>query len=153
MIDQLDKDLYDESALIEIKVPLHTPYIPDRNTYERYDGQFEVNGVTYNYVKRKISADTLYMLCLPNKQSTRLLAVKKEYGKQVIDLPSQKKEKDSPIKKAGEQPQCQDKPDAISFMTATTSLIHQDGYIRAKLSETYIPKEDQPPEASFISLT
>ena len=51
---RLDRDDYDESQLIEIKVPVDMPYQSDWAGFERYDGEIEVNGIHYKYVKRKV---------------------------------------------------------------------------------------------------
>ncbi|WP_205509991.1 hypothetical protein [Longitalea arenae] len=84
---RLDNDQYDNSELIEVKVALHMPYIQSRTGYERVDGEAEVDGFYYSYVKRKISNDTLYLLCLPNKQKTELNAARIEYVGKAHDAP------------------------------------------------------------------
>ncbi len=146
LIVQLDKNNYDESALLEIKVPLHTPYITGDNTYERVDGQAVVNGIRYNYVKRRIDGDTLYMLCLPDTKGTKLLAAKNEYGKQVSDIPSGKKEKDAPEKKGGPSLPYPNKEMYFSFSLIQSSIVQGGSFINYHLPSAFIIPQEQPPD-------
>ncbi|MBL7697643.1 MAG: hypothetical protein JNK79_05775 [Chitinophagaceae bacterium] len=86
---------FDESTLIEIRVPLNAPYLSNNSTdFERYDGELELDGVHYKYVKRKIVNDELVLLCLPNKSKTELQNSRNEFFKLVNDLNhTQSKEK------------------------------------------------------------
>ena len=61
---RLDSDNYDESDLISIKVANNLPYT-NAKKFERVNGQIEIAGVQYNYVKIKVSADSLELLCIP----------------------------------------------------------------------------------------
>ena len=84
-VEELDNGNYNESELLEIKVPLHLPYYTSLNEYERYDGEIELNGIHYNFVKRKIQDDTLYLLCLPNHVKTELYKAKNELAAEQSD--------------------------------------------------------------------
>jgi hypothetical protein len=79
MVSKLDKGHYTENELVEMKVPYHQLYFPNSQEYTRYDGEIDINGTHYNYVKRKFSNDTLYILCIPNKVNTDLASVKNNY--------------------------------------------------------------------------
>jgi len=92
LTQQLDNNQYNDSELIEVKIALHTPYLTSWSAYERVDGEVEVNGVVYSYVKRKIHNDTLSLLCLPNKNKTQLRAARVEYAGHVNDVPSNAKD-------------------------------------------------------------
>lgn len=83
---QLDQHQYDESSLIEIRVPLNMPYQVANSDYERYDGEIEYNGIHYKYVKRKIEDGQLVLLCLPNETKMRLQSARDEFFKMVNDL-------------------------------------------------------------------
>jgi hypothetical protein len=83
---RLDKNDYDESQLIEIKVPINMPYQSDWAAFERYDGEIEVNGVHYKYVKRKVQDGQLVLKCIPNQTKQRLENVKDDLFKIVNDL-------------------------------------------------------------------
>jgi hypothetical protein len=88
LAQQLNNHQYNDSELIEVKIALHTPYLTSWSDYERVDGEAEVNGLYYTYVKRKIHNDTLYLLCLPNKTKTQLNAARIEYANKVQDVPA-----------------------------------------------------------------
>jgi hypothetical protein len=83
----LDQAGYDQSQLISIKVPLTSlSYYNSSTNFERVDGQIEVNGILYKYVKRRIYKDSLEMLCIPNSSAMGLAAAKNAFFQQVNDL-------------------------------------------------------------------
>lgn len=92
---QIDNAAYDESSLIELRVPLNAPYLAGNSTsFERYDGELEIDGVHYKYVKRKIENGELVLMCLPNESKTRLQDSENHFFQLVNDLNhSTKKEK------------------------------------------------------------
>ena len=83
---RLDKNLYDESQLIELKVPMNLPYQTNWSAYQRYDGEIEVEGIMYKYVKRKVANDTLYLMCTPNTKKMNLETAKNDFFKLSNDL-------------------------------------------------------------------
>jgi hypothetical protein len=92
---KLDKDQYDESTLIQIRVPLNMPYIADWKEFEKYEGETEINGIHYKYVKRKIEKGELVLLCIPNQQKTNLQAAGQNFFKLVNDIQQPGAKKDS----------------------------------------------------------
>lgn len=80
---------YSDEQLVEIHIPLNMPYFSDKD-YEEIYGETDWNGQHYQYVKRKVSGNTLYLLCLPNKEKTSIAKVKNEFTKAVNDIPSNK---------------------------------------------------------------
>ena len=99
MIAMLDKNNYNEHELIQIKYALNAPYITNNISYERCDGQIELNGVQYNYVKRMVQNDTLYIYCIPNHQKTELNKTENLYAKQNADNTPGKTSEQSALKK------------------------------------------------------
>ena len=93
---QLDRDEYDEAQLIEIKVPVNMPYQTDWAGFERYDGEIEVNGIHYKYVKRKVQDGQLVLKCIPNHTRQRLESAKEDLFKISNDL-----QQDNAAKKTG----------------------------------------------------
>jgi hypothetical protein len=89
----LNENSFDESDLISIKVPARhfSDYINAR-AFERVDGQVEIKGVMYNYVKRKLFNDSLELLCIRNTKATKLRSANNEFFRLVNDL-SQKEDK------------------------------------------------------------
>jgi hypothetical protein len=84
---QLDLDQYDPSRLIEMRVPLNMPYQLNSSDFERYDGEIEIKGAHYKYVKRKVENGQLVLLCLPNETKMQLQSARDEFFKLVNDLP------------------------------------------------------------------
>lgn len=94
---RLDQHHYDESQLLEMRVPLAMPYQSDWSGFERCDGEIEINGIHYKYVKRKVENGQLVLLCLPNETKMRLQSARDDFYKLVNDLrhPSSNKKSDS----------------------------------------------------------
>jgi len=84
---KLDNDDYDDAQLISIKIPVtHLAYYNSSDKFERVDGQVEMNGVQYKFVKRRIYKDSVEMLCIPNQTAMSLQSAKDEFFKLVNDL-------------------------------------------------------------------
>jgi hypothetical protein len=66
---------YTESDLVEIKIPLNMPYYSDKD-YEAAYGETIYNGKLYRYVKRKITGNTLHLLCIPHQEKNNLVSFK-----------------------------------------------------------------------------
>lgn len=81
---------YSDDQLVEIKIPLNMPYFSDKD-YEEVYGERDWNGQHYRYVKRKVSNNVLYLLCLPNTEKTNIANVKNEFTKAVNDVPGNNK--------------------------------------------------------------
>ena len=99
MVALLDKSNYSENDLVQLKFVLNTPYIQSNTSYERCDGEVEYNGVQYNYVKRRVQKDTLYLYCIPNKEKTDISNSKNLYAKQNADNSSDKSSEQTALKK------------------------------------------------------
>ena len=93
---KLDRNDYDEDQLIEIKVPVNMPYQTDWAAFERYDGEIEVNGIHYKYVKRKVQDGQLVLKCIPNQAKQHLESAKGDLFKMTNDL-----QQDNAAKKSG----------------------------------------------------
>jgi hypothetical protein len=94
---QLDRNNYDESSLVEMRVPLNMPYNVSSSDFERVNGEIEINGIHYKYVKRKVEDGQLVLMCLPNDTKMQLESAKDDFYKLVNDLqhPSQSKSPDT----------------------------------------------------------
>jgi hypothetical protein len=95
---RLDDNNFDESQLISVKVPAtNLGYYANTSSFERVDGIVEINGIQYNYVKRRVFNDSVEMLCIPNHTAMQLKDAKNEFFKLVNDLqnPAQGKKSDS----------------------------------------------------------
>lgn len=97
MISALDEDQYDDSELVTIKLPSSLPYYTNSKSFTRMDGEIEISGVHYNYVKCRMYKDSVEYLCIPNQARTKLDNARDEFYKLVNDLqhPSQNKKTDN----------------------------------------------------------
>jgi hypothetical protein len=82
----LDQDNYDESSLIEMRVPLHLPYQNNWSDFERFNGEIEIAGVHYKYVKRKVERGELVVMCIPNEKRTKIESSRDDYFMLMNDL-------------------------------------------------------------------
>lgn len=82
----LDENNYDETALISLKVPAGLPYYSNSPAYERVDGVIIMDGIHYNYVKRRLFNDSLEYLCIPNQEKMRLGHAKHAFFVLINDL-------------------------------------------------------------------
>jgi hypothetical protein len=99
LVEQLDNKEYNDDDLLEMKVPLPMPYQTNWSSFERYDGEIEINGIHYNYVKRKVVNDTLILLCIPNHDKMKLNSAKEQFFSLVNDI-SQTPDHKSPSPKS-----------------------------------------------------
>jgi hypothetical protein len=83
---KIDLNDYDESELLEMRVPLNMPYQVQSSGFERIDGEIEINGIHYKYVKRKIDNGELVLLCVPNHGKTQWKHATGTYYQLVNDL-------------------------------------------------------------------
>ncbi|MFT3705340.1 MAG: hypothetical protein QM802_23430 [Agriterribacter sp.] len=147
MTQRLDNNAYNNKELIEIKVPLHMPYLVSSNEFERVDGQLELKGITYTYVKRKVMNDTLHLLCLPDFDKTSLYKAKAAYANQNTDAASGKKDASStPVKKLnkGSDYNYIIHYYSIACQQPTAGLMH--AFVSTKVPVVFIHAPVQPPD-------
>ena len=150
MVASLDQNNYSDADLISIKVPaVHLSSYVNSKEFQRVDGTIDIEGVQYNYVKRRYTEDSLELLCIPNKTATRLQTAKNEFFKLVNDLqhPGQSKKSDQHNTSfkgfngeyyAGIQ----------SFVISDLSVIRQkatDHYL-LQIPSVYLTRAGQPPD-------
>lgn len=83
---QLDIDNYSDVELISIKVPLSIPYGPNSQNFEKVEGNIDINGINYQYVKRRFYKDTLELMCIPNTATTNIKNAREEFSKLANDF-------------------------------------------------------------------
>jgi hypothetical protein len=93
---KLDRNDYDDAQLVEISVPVNLPYQTDWSGFERFDGEIEVNGIHYKYVKRTIQNGHLILKCIPNQAKQQLETARGDLFKIANDL-----QQDNGAKKSG----------------------------------------------------
>ena len=65
---------------------MSVPYQIERKDFERFDGEVNLNGKIYKYVKRKVCDGNLVLLCLPDHNKMRLETAKNDLFKNSNDL-------------------------------------------------------------------
>ncbi|MET0244184.1 MAG: hypothetical protein ABW174_11980, partial [Flavitalea sp.] len=141
---RIDNNEYFDNDLIEIKMKLDLPYMTTAAEYENLAGEININGTNHNFVKRKISNDTLYLLCLPNHKKDQLLDAAGTYAASANDFDATHKN-DSQVKKSASFNQFQEQHHAFAF--TPPSRIAETAYasISATLPDSFVETNGKPP--------
>lgn len=144
---QLDKGDYNDNELITVKVPVNLPYQTNWKDYERTDGEININGETFKYVKRKLYNDTLILLCIPHHKKTEIQQKANDYFGNVNGLPAnnENSEKAEVFKQLLSDFECTD--DCNNLLQQPFSVTYNTFSFPTCLAQ-YIPPQDQPPEIS-----
>lgn len=79
MISRLDANRYEVESSIELKIPVTLPYPPQSSDFQRIDGTFEHNGEFFRLVKQKLENDTLYVVCIRDHATRKLVSTMTDY--------------------------------------------------------------------------
>jgi len=82
----LDASDYRDDQLIAIKQATNLPYYQNNETFQRINGEIELEGVLYQYVKCRIYNDSLELLCIPNTGKMKIQAAKDDFSKMAADV-------------------------------------------------------------------
>jgi len=147
-VRQLDNNNYADENLVEVKIPINLPYSANWKNYERYDGEIEYKGTHYNYVKRKLSNDTLYVLCLPNQKKNELYSAKNNFIKQITDVTSGKKSNEPSTKKSSPVSEYNNQITQYDFNTNNIFVKQPGIFISHLLTTFFIATPGQPPDTT-----
>lgn len=86
---QFDENEYDDSQLISVKTPYPLPYLVNSAGFERWDGEVNIDGILYKYVKRRFVNDSIEFLCVPDHKSMRLQTARDNFFRLANDLQHQ----------------------------------------------------------------
>lgn len=148
---QLDEKQYDETALIEIRVPVSLPYQTDWKEFERVDGEVEFKGMHYKFVERKLEGGAMIYKCIPNEGKAQLVSARENFFKLVNDLQTQ-----GPSSKKSSTNNHSVKTFSFDFCDElkswTLSALQQqissyNNYSAAIFSAAFMLTPEQPPEA------
>lgn len=89
MMQKLDKENYNQTEAITLKVPLTVPYATDSRDYVRVNGEFEHNGEFYRLVKQRFSQDTLYIVCVKDHENKKIHQAISSFVKTFSDKPAE----------------------------------------------------------------
>jgi hypothetical protein len=135
----LDKQSYNEANLISIKQPANLPYYTNNKNFQRIDGEVEINGVAYKYVK-----------CIPNHQKMQIIDSKNTYAKIIHDFQQSNTKKKSADNAKSFQKILSD------YQVSPAASINADSYLLTKKiyvlvnsvleKNAYINPAEQPPD-------
>jgi hypothetical protein len=126
---------YDESRLISVKIPVsYLLYYSIPKTFERVDGQVEIQGVEYRYVKRRIHNDSLELLCIPNPALMKLKEASIEIFKFVNDLYHEGSDKSGNSHRGSSKSFSPD-----SYTLTTTYILNKPGFPIPAIRFHYLP--------------
>jgi hypothetical protein len=149
IVNKMYDNKFNSAQLIELKIPVHMPTVQDWTEYEHIEGQVQVNGNYYNYVRLKMTRDTMSLLCLPNTVKKDLVKGDNLITKELNDIPLNKKGPTAPEKKADswyDHVYQVLKCDYTAFEERTTQKYDQNRVL--SLSNPYIESPGKPPTAS-----
>jgi len=69
---QTSEGLYNVDDLTEIKIPAEMHGVADWANYEKVSGRIQFADAAYNYVEMRVTANAIYLKCVPNYETTRL---------------------------------------------------------------------------------
>lgn len=145
-VEQLDRNNYQEAELSTISIPLHIPYIQNSGGFERVDGSVEYNGIHYNYVKRMVQNDTLYIKVMANRQKTQLVKDRADFAGAVNDFTAGKKEKEPVAKKINFTTEYNNGITQYSFEIPGIIIAQKNASLSFRLNTTYIETPGHPPQ-------
>ena len=83
---KVDENNYKATDLVSFKIALNNSYIAGSDRFEPIEGSVETNGITYQFVKKRVFNDTLEVVCLPNTKQSKIRTLDLELQKQLLDL-------------------------------------------------------------------
>lgn len=137
---RLDRNEYDESQLLRVKIPITSlAYYNSSREFQRVDGQIDIGGIRYQYVKRRIFGDSLELLCITNHTAMELQKVKSDWCKKTF--PSLFKHISTDYQ-----------PTAIhNFVAGVLVLAPAFGlYAFPSLPSCYSPTDEMPPDGKRV---
>jgi hypothetical protein len=149
MVARIDRSEYDDKDLIEVKVPVNLPYQTNWQDFERYDGEIQIAGVHYNYVKRKLQNDTLILMCIPNTDKMKLFNARETFFSLVNDMQQTESGKNLPLPvKPVKIFLAEYVPDqhGFSFASPQVPVIEYSHSDSPDILSVYHPTAAQPPE-------
>jgi hypothetical protein len=152
----LDNNDYKDAELITIKKPINLPYYTNSRTYQRQDGEVNIEGNIYKYVKYRIYNDSLEMLCIPHVSKMQIENSKDQFFKLVNDI----QQADKHSKKSTDQSHI--KPGISEFTEITKQDIsYPFTFVAAlrfhntscRLQKSFIGTAERPPDLGWKMLT
>ena len=120
LTSRLDANLYDPAETVELRIPIGLPYPIHSEGFQRVDGRFEHNGEFFKLIKHKLQNDTLYIVCIRDRDTRQLVSTMNNYVQQTLGIMNT-----NPDQKALNY---FSKLIKDFFPQKDTTLLHQDGF-------------------------
>lgn len=145
----IDNGEYHESQLLEIKVALSLPYLPEDASFERCYGEIKLNGRYYTYVKRKVQRGYLILQCIQNSDKEKIKSAGDDFFKLTNGLDGsqpdqQQKQSASFAKNFWSEYDDRDINFFLNALLAAKAAVSETSV--PPLHNTYTPSPAQPPE-------
>jgi hypothetical protein len=148
LVAQLDAAQYNEADLITLRVPLNMPYQTYQTAIERVDGEINVDGTLYKYVKRKVERGTLILWCLPHNQKMQLEDAQHKAFKLSNDVPASEKGGSGKSIVLKNILSDYDRTAAPWSLAPLVLSIRYNKPVTEKLFSFYLPTAEHPPQVS-----
>jgi hypothetical protein len=149
MVKQIFDNKIDNAKLVEIKIPVNMPTIQDWSDYEEIVGQIQLKDAYYNYVRLRMTRDTMYLVCFANTTKTRLVKANIIAAKEISDVPVSKKGQEPVAKKVNTLSQYNLPAFQYRYSVLGIFIKHNSRLLNFKLTNAFIESPGKPPD--FIS--
>lgn len=152
----LDNARYNEQDLFTVTIPLSMPYQVEQADFERVNGEINVNGKIYKYVKRKVSNGMLILQCLADERSTHIQKASDAYLQFASDISATQdhaKKNGHPVTSVFKNLFSDYMPANYTAGTPPAQFIHSMAALAAISSLADAKKDlpEQPPESASLS--
>jgi hypothetical protein len=148
----MDKKSIKESELFEIKIPLHLPYQTSWANYERFDGEVKMDGTIYKYVKRKLTDDTLHLMCIKNIKKMEYENAKSDFYKNTNDISSKNNSQKSASILFKKLMIDSDNFSADLTILSQVALVQKNfiSFTDSKITDAHLISPKQPPDGAVV---
>ncbi|HVW13024.1 MAG TPA: hypothetical protein VHB54_04330 [Mucilaginibacter sp.] len=143
--EQISKNHYRVDDLVEVKLPVKMPAIEDWKEYIFINGQIKLGNASYNYVKLKMTRDTMYLMCIPNYEATRLINQNIINARKIANIPIGKKDH-VPLVKTVTINVLKHHVQQFQFSDSYVILQTCTAPFNIRISEPALTNPEQPPE-------
>ena len=147
----LDENNYKDEDLITIKQPTNLPYYNDSKDFQRVNGEVEMDGVKFKYVKCRVYNGFLEMLCIPNKAKMQIEQSKNDYAKVAHDFQQNDTQKNDGTQSKSFQKSLSEYEEHSMIVIDCGSKFVSNNYVLVKSvfeENHYFTTVEQPPDAA-----
>ncbi len=150
---QLDEKSYNEADLISIKQATNLPYYTNNETFQRIDGEVEIDGIKYKYVKSRIYNDSLEMLCIPHTAKMKIEQSKNDYAAATYDFQQGNNKKKSTSESNAYQKSLSEYEEQVLPAFSNTAVLVKNkfgSFYTVPPTNHFFNTAEQPPETAII---